>query len=137
MPAYRVCGKTADSAIGAKIVIANTSAQAMGFIAEALLECETLGAQEVAELVTAGVAVVDSRAKPVSPPVPLGPSPGIILTSGVAAVSSTLWVKPGGEVGEMFMHKAGCAADPWTPIAGKGCRCTSLELPATGEGIAS
>jgi hypothetical protein len=136
MPAYKVSGKSpALGTLVGQIVIANTASQAMSFVADSLLECETLGAQEVAELVAGGMPVVDSRTKPVPSPPPAAEPPK--LSSGVAAVSSTLWVRPNGEVGEMYMHKAGCQADPWTPIGSKGCKCTSLDMPATGEGIAS
>jgi hypothetical protein len=131
MPAYRVSGKGSVSALSPlapRIVIAASAAQAVSFIADALLACENLGAQEVAELVALGVPVVDARRPPASSkPLDIPSSYSGDFGAG----------PPIGEMREMFSHKVGCLADPWTPIGGKGCKCTSLEMPATGEGIAS
>lgn len=120
---------------GQRLVIGDTQAQALKYVAERTFTLESLTGQEVAELVSSGMKVEDAR-KPqreialAQPPEPVPEPPTLFPASDVAEASVTLWHVPGkSEPQPMYNHKKGCSADPWTPISGKGCRCTELEIP--------
>lgn len=122
MPCYYVTERS--KVCKGRLVIADSPASALKFVASQQFAVETLTGQSVAELVASGVAVEDAR-RP-QRELALEPPPN---TGETTAASGVTFQLPGGETRQMYIHKAGCSADPWTPITGKGCRCTKLDLP--------
>jgi len=121
MPAYRL-DFLKRLQLPAVVITADTPAQAIRFAAQALMECTTLRGEEVASAVMSGVKIYDAR----DPQIEMNLSEPPVLS---ATTSSVTWSLPDGSSREMFLHKEGCLADPWTPISGKGCKCTKLDIP--------
>lgn len=112
MPAYRIDFKKSLS-LTSMVVTADTPAQAIRFVAGSIITCTTLTGEAVAHAVSDGLKVHDARQT--QKELDLPPATGDIAGEIPASLP-------------MFMHKRGCSADPWTPISGKGCRCTQIDI---------
>jgi hypothetical protein len=107
MPAYLVTNRETGSR---DLVVADTPAQALRFISERVLTVSTLKGEDVAILVAEGLAPQNARKA----------QKEMELTPPPAEPTTYL---------PMYTHKTGCAADPWTPIGQKDCRCMKLDIP--------
>lgn len=110
MPAYKL-DFIKRLSLPAVVVTADTPSQAIRFVAQALMSCTTMRGEEVASAVMSGLKIYDAR------------DPQVEMDLEAPDRAPTVVAR------EMFVHKQDCAADPWTPIMGKGCRCAQLEIP--------
>lgn len=121
MPCYKVKNNETGKV---RLVLADTSKQALMHVCSPVYAIQALSGADVGEYVAGGMSVEDAR-KP-QKDLPLDPPPP---NTGSTAEGSTTTFIVDGQERQMFSHKQGCSADPWTPIGQRDCRCTRLEIP--------